>query len=360
MKITRMRTAVVDIPFESPVGVGYAQLRSSGLVLIFLETDEGLVGEGLIFSLNAQFLDVLHALARGLEPFVLGLDPNSDGAFGLRATAALRFFGMQGFSVMACAGIEEALLDLRGKAAGLNVSRLLGACRDEILAYHSGDLWVNLSIDELQASAQRHLERGFRAMKMRLTGRLAIDAPRVRAVRDVVGPDVLLMADANQKMNVPEAIRLGCALEEFNLTWLEEPVSAQDHAGEARVARAVRIPIASGESVYTSLGAKALLDHGSVDVLMPDLQRMGGPREFAKAAALAEAAQVRVSGHLFSEMTLGLMCSISNADMLEFMPWVSPIYREQIELDSNGRAIASERPGWGFSFDPDQIKRFAI
>jgi L-alanine-DL-glutamate epimerase-like enolase superfamily enzyme len=335
-------------------------LRSSGLVLVFLDTDQGLTGEGLVFSLNAQHLVVLHGLVRDLEPLVVGLDLELSGSFSMKSAASLRSFGLEGFSAIACAGVEEALFDLRGKATSSNVARLLGACRTEIPAYHSGDLWVSLSIDELQASAQRHLDSGFRAMKVRLNGRADIDLPRPRAIRDVIGSDVMLMADANQKMNVPEAIRLGRMLEEFNLAWLEEPVSALDHEGEAAVAAALDIPIASGESVYTSRGAMELLRCRSVDVFMPDLQRMGGPREFLRAAALADAFNVPVSGHLFPEMTVSLAAAIPNVNILEYMPWVSPIYRESLEFDSKGHAVVPDRPGWGFSFDPAKIKHYAL
>src|SRR5262249_50257543 len=127
---------------------------------------------------------VLHGLVRDLETLVIGIDAGFDGIFTTKAAASLRSFGTQGFAAIACAGIEEALLDLRAKAAGMNVARLLGAHRTSLPAYHSGDLWVSQSIDGLQRAAQSHIDRGFRALKMRLTGVAAEDIPRVRAVRD--------------------------------------------------------------------------------------------------------------------------------------------------------------------------------
>jgi L-alanine-DL-glutamate epimerase-like enolase superfamily enzyme len=179
-------------------------------------------------------------------------------------------------------------------------------------------------------------------------------------LREAVGPEIGLMADANQRMTVPDAIRLGRALEEFQLAWLEEPIAAHDHAGEARIAAALDTPIASGESVYTSRAVHHMLQLGAVDVMMPDLQRMGGPAEFLKAAALAEAYDIPVSGHLFPEMSLGLLAAIPNAAILEYMPWVSAVYRETVELNSDGAAIVPlDRPGWGYAFDEDAVKRFA-
>jgi L-alanine-DL-glutamate epimerase-like enolase superfamily enzyme len=360
MKITRLRTQLVQMPFDPPIGLGMAVLRTSGLVLVFLESDQGVVGEGLVFSFNGQRLAVLDEMVRSFEPLLIGLDPHMSGSFSTRAWADLRNYGSAGISVMGLAGVECALLDLRAKLLDINVSRMLGACRTTLPVYHSSELWVSQSIDQLQRAATEHVKQGYRAMKMRLIGDIKKDVERVRSVREAIGPDIGLLADANQKLSVPQAIRLGRMLEEFNLTWFEEPVAAHDHEGEAQVAAALDTPIASAESVYTSRGIFEVLQHRSCDVLMPDLLRMGGPTEFLKAAHLAEAFSMPVSNHTYPEMSLALMATIPNGMILEYMPWVSPIYLQQIELDKQGQAIVPDRPGWGFGFDPAAIKRFAV
>jgi L-alanine-DL-glutamate epimerase-like enolase superfamily enzyme len=337
-----------------------ATLHTSGLVLVFVESDQGAVGEGLVFTFNGQRLAVLDEMVRTFEPLLIGLDPHMSGSFTARAWADLRNYGAAGISVMGLAAVECAILDLRAKLLDLNVSRLLGASRSALPVYHSSELWVTLSIDQLQRAAEAHVQHGFRAMKMRLIGDIKKDVERVRAVRDAIGPNIGLLADANQKLGVAQAIQLGRKLEEFNLTWLEEPVAAHDHEGEAQVAAALDTPIASAESVYTSRGIMEVLQHRSCDILMPDLTRMGGPTEWLKAAHLAEAFSKPVSNHTYPEMSLALMASISNGLIVEYMPWVSPIYREQIELDKSGQAIVPNRPGWGFSFDPAIIEKFAL
>jgi L-alanine-DL-glutamate epimerase-like enolase superfamily enzyme len=182
---------------------------------------------------------------------------------------------------------------------------------------------------------------------------------RVAAVREAVGPDIALMVDANQQMSVKQAIRIGRMMEGLNLTWFEEPVICHDHAGEAAIRAALDTPIASGETVYTHRGVLAMLQAGAADVVMPDLQRMGGATEFLKAGHLCEAFHVPCSSHLFPEMSLPLLASLPGGYYLEYMPWFEKIYRERIELDSNGHAMVPERAGWGFSFDPEAIRRFA-
>lgn len=360
MKIIRMRTAQAVIPFDPPIGIGRAELRSNGCVLVWLESDQGPVGEGLVCSLNADRLGLLEQMVRSLEPLVVGLDPGMSGSFTARAGATARSLGGAGIPVLAQAAIENALCDLRAKILGVNVSHMLGAHRASVPAYHSGELWITKSIGELQEAAAAHLRAGFRAMKMRLKGDIKEDIERVRAMREAIGPAIALMADLNQKMTVSDAIRLGRELEEFGLAWLEEPIASHDHEGEAAIAAALDTPIASGESVYTSRAAFEMLRLRSVDVLMPDLQRMGGPPEFLKAASLAEAFNVTVSGHLFPEMSLALMAAIPNAATLEYMPWASPIYAEKVQLDAQGHAVVPARPGWGFSFDADAVKRFSV
>ena len=168
MKITKLRTGVVHFPFDPPIDGGALQLRSADCVLVFLETDAGLVGEGLVFALNNQRLPVINEMVRSLEPLVLGLDPELGGSFSARAFRDIGFLGRSGVAVIGVAGVDNALWDLRGKAAELNVARLIGACTAAVPAYHSGGLWIGRSIDELQREAAGFVAQGWRAMKMRI------------------------------------------------------------------------------------------------------------------------------------------------------------------------------------------------
>src|SRR5262249_47349115 len=153
MKITKLRTSVVHFPFEPPIDGGALQLRSADCVLVFLETDAGLVGEGLVFALNNQRLTVIDEMVRSLEPLVIGLDPEPGGSFSARAFRYRGFLGRRGAAVSGVAGVDDALWDLRGKAAGLNVARLIGACPPGVPAYHRGGLWMGGTIDEPQREA---------------------------------------------------------------------------------------------------------------------------------------------------------------------------------------------------------------
>jgi L-alanine-DL-glutamate epimerase-like enolase superfamily enzyme len=259
------------------------------------------------------------------------------------------------------AGIDMALWDLRGKAAELNVSRLIGAVRQEAPVYASGGLWLSSSIDELQREAADFVAAGFRAMKTRVApGKPEAMVARVRAVREAIGPDIGLMVDANQQLSVPEAIHLGRMLEPLNLTWFEEPVICHNHEGEAAIAAALDTPIASGETVHTHRGILRMLQAHAADILMPDVQRMGGPTEFLKAGALCEAFNIPISSHLFPEVSLPLLAALPNALYLEHMPWFEPLYGQKLMLDAAGQAVVPIAPGWGSSFDPAAIARHRV
>jgi L-alanine-DL-glutamate epimerase-like enolase superfamily enzyme len=360
VKITALRTEIVRLPLPRPILSATFEIRSTDAVLVFVDTDQGVTGEGLCFAINGNRLAILRDMVRSFEPLLVGLDPTMAASFYKRAWSDIAFFGHAGMTVAGLAGVDCALWDLRGRAAGLNVSRLIGAAATTVPVYASGGLWLDRSIDELQREAADFLARGFRAMKVRVGARpVAWNIERVRAVREAIGPDIKLMADANQSLSVPEAIRLGRALEEYDLTWFEEPIPHWDHAGEAEIAAALDTPLASGETEYISRGMFKMLQMKSADVLMPDLQRMGGPTEFIRAGHLCAAFDIKLSSHLFSEMSLPLLASAPNAYILEHMPWFEPIYAERIELDSEGHAIVPERAGWGFSFDLDGVRRRA-
>lgn len=363
MKITKLRTELVSLPFEPPVAGGNGiTLSTCDCVLTFLETDgAGPVGEGLVFTINGWRLPVLHEMVKSFEELVVGREVELGGGLFDDAWRAIGFYGHSGAAVMGIAAIDNAMWDLRAKAAGMNVARLIGSSKKTVPTYHSGKMWVSDSLDQIQENAAAIKAQGYRAMKMRI-GRYGIetDAARVRAVRAVIGPDIALMVDINQQLDVAGAIRYGRALEEFNLGWIEEPIAYHNHRGEAQIAAAVDTPIASGETEYGPKGMLEMLRLGSADILQPDLQRMGGPTGFLRAAAIADAHNVPVTSHLFAEMNLALVAAVPNAIYLEHIGWFSAAYAEQIEIDKDGNAIVPDRPGWGFSFDPKAIEKYRI
>ena len=186
-----------------------------------------------------------------------------------------------------------------------------------------------------------------------------MDLPRAKAVRAAIGGEIGLMIDANQVLDVDSAIKLGDALAPLDIAWFEEPVPAHALEDSAKVAKALRMPVASGENEYTRYGFRRMIETGAASILMPDLQRVGGVTEFARVGALAASFDLPVSSHLFPEMSLQLLAHVPTAHSLEHVEWFAPLYDEKIEL-VDGTARIPDAPGWGISLNRDAIQRYAI
>ena len=360
MKITRCRTTAVEVPLAKPIATAIHRMQSVGCILLELETDTGLTGESYVFTLNAVRLKALDEMLRSFLDRVEGRDPHQVTGIGQAVWDEINPIGHKGFPIAALCAIDTACWDLIGKAAEQPLHHLFGACRDRVPTYASGGLWLSQSIDELVDEAAGFVEQGFRAMKIRLgKPTLAEDVERVRAVRDTIGPGFELLADANQGLDVKRAIRLGRELEAFDLGWFEEPVIYHDLAGCAEVRQALSLRVAAGETEYTRYGMREILDARAVDVLMPDLQRIGGLSEMRRVAALASSRDIPVSTHLFTEHSLAFAGSEPNCISVEHMPWFAPLFNESMQIE-NGDILIPERPGTGFSFDRDAIERFRL
>ena len=357
MRVTQVETRALKLPLAAPIGSALGAIEGFGVILVTVRTDGGVTGENLVFTLNDRRTKVLRQMVDDLADQIVGFDAGHIAAFWARAWKDINFIGHQGVAVMAISALDGALWDALGKAAGLPLYRLLGGAGSSVPLYHSGGLWLSRSTDELVEEAGRFMAQGFKAMKMRLgNADPRVDAARVRAVREAIGPNIKLMADANQGQTEAKAIRLGRLLEEFDLTWFEEPLPAWDLDGLARVAAALDTPVASGETEYTRYGFRRMLELRSADILMPDLQRVGGVSEFMRVGHMAQAYDVAVSSHLFPETSIQVLGALSNAVFLEYMPWFSDLYNERLEI-ADGMALVPERPGWGFTFNTDFIDK---
>jgi L-alanine-DL-glutamate epimerase-like enolase superfamily enzyme len=188
---------------------------------------------------------------------------------------------------------------------------------------------------------------------------VAEDIERVAAVREAIGPSIKLMADANQGFSVNHAIRVGRGLEPYGLTWFEEPVQAYDLDGSARVTAEIDTPIASGETEYGRYGFQQMIEKGAADVLMPDLERVGGISEYVKVAHMAEAFDIPVSPHLYTEYGLQLCGAIANTPFAEHMPWFGALFNERLEM-ADGALLVPDRPGLGFTFDAEAVERLRL
>jgi L-alanine-DL-glutamate epimerase-like enolase superfamily enzyme len=380
MKITRIRAIPMSdpVPPERQHRTDLGTKVKSDATLILVETDKGLTGMGAALGSPPVIAAIIeHELA--LE--VVGEDPLfSERIFekmynGSRSQPALERGVPQpevnrrnGVIMEAIAGVDIAVWDAKAQALGIPVYQALGATRNIVRAYASGG-WA--PGDEAESELGGYAAKGFTAVKMRVVGRDGFSVEkcvrRVEAARRGIGPNVELMVDAHGSLEVPVAIKLAHALEPYDIAWFEEPVSPENHAGQAEVRRATAIPIASGEREFTRYGFQDLLERDALDVAQPDVARAGGFTEIRRIAALASARDVRLAPHAWGSgilfaASIHVAMAAPNCHILEvsqgYMPMMNELFAEAFDIRPDGTVHAPDKPGLGFTLRKDALERF--
>jgi len=354
--IRALRARAVNVPIKRPLATATGAVTHAPLVLIDLETDQGITGVGYIFTPAGYAIKPLAAVIEALGEFVKG-DPVAPFAIEQKLRKRMTLVGVQGMAMLALSGIDTACWDAAAKAVGLPLARFLGGVPRPLPAYNSNGLGIMAS-DRLAAEALALLEGGFKAIKVRLGyPTLAEDVAAVRAVRRAVGDSITLMSDYNQALLPSEAESRARVLDGEELAWIEEPVRFDDYAGCARVAAAAATPIQIGESCWGPHDMQKALDARACDYFMPDLAKIGGVSGWLRAAALAEPVGLPISTHLFPEVSAHLLCVTPTAHWLEYMEWADGILADPLEI-RDGNAIVPERPGNGMRWNEDAVARF--
>jgi len=273
-----------------------------------------------------------------------------------------KLIGRRGLTTRAISTIDIALWDLKAKAAGMPLFRLLGGYAERVPTYIAGGYYEEgKGLAELAREMVENVELGARAVKMKVGAvSNAEDASRVRAVREAVGPDVKVMVDANCAYRAYQAIQLAKRIEEYDVFWFEEPVGPDDYEGHARVASQTSIPIATGENEYTRYGFRDLIAHGAAAILNADAQVLGGVTEFMKVAALAQAHDLDIAPHGDQNVHVHLVAAIANGLIVEYYrdsvdPMWRQMYRDTLLLNDDGTLSPPDRPGLGVELNDDAL-----
>jgi mandelate racemase len=358
LTIRAVRNVGVEVPMTYALGTSAAKITTAALVLLDLETNEGVTGRSYLFC-----------FARDLVPVVLRMVETAGAAVAgdkvvpldLWNKLARRFklIGVTGIVRMALAAIDVAAWDAVAIAAGEPLARMLGATPRPIPAYNSCGLGL-MAPQEVADEAEKLLAGGFRAIKLRLGyPTLAADIAALHAVRKRVPADIAVMVDYNQALTVAQALERGRALDREGIYWLEEPIRHDDYAGNARLVRELTSPVQIGENFNLITAMEAALDAGATDYVMPDLDRIGGVTGFMQAAALAAARGIEMSSHLFPEVSAHLLAATPTAHCLEYMDWANPILAEPLKI-VDGFARTLDRPGNGLVWNPDAVAHYRI
>jgi L-alanine-DL-glutamate epimerase-like enolase superfamily enzyme len=362
--IAWVRLALVYVPLRVPasdakVFTGRQRpLDRVAVLLAELATADGHEGLGFSYSKRAGG-PALFAHAREIAHELLGEDPSDTGRLWEKLQWAGASVGRGGLAIQAIAAFDVALWDLKAKRAGLPLAKLLGAHRDSVRCYNTSGGFLHESIDQVKDNAKRTLEAGIGGIKIKVgQPDWREDLRRVAAVREHIGDGVPLMVDANQQWDRPTAMRMGQALEEFDLVWIEEPLDAYDAEGHADLARALTTAVASGE-MLTSVGEHyELIRHRAVDILQPDAPRIGGITQFLKLATLADHANLGLAPHYAMEIHVHLAAAYPAEPWVEHFDWLYPLFNERLET-RDGRMHLSGRPGLGITLS-EQAREWTV
>ncbi len=261
---------------------------------------------------------------------------------------------------MPLGAIDTAIWVLRAKALGQSLAHLLGGYRERVPAYASYLLWRDWSLDRLQKDASVLKAQGFKLIKLKMGNQpLKVELERLKAVREVVGEEVGILIDGNWAWSATDALKIGRELEKAGVYWLEDPLASEDPDQLAELARALDIPVASGETFCTKNEFRRLIEKRSADFFIVDLQRVGGITEWMKVAAMLEAWNYPVCNHLFPDVSVHLIAAVPNGHIIEYMPWWDKIYLEPHKV-VDGYMEVPRSPGLGLELDPEALKKFAI
>ncbi|HET6499797.1 MAG TPA: mandelate racemase/muconate lactonizing enzyme family protein, partial [Amycolatopsis sp.] len=319
-------------------------------------TDDGLTGTGYSYTIGTGGRAVLAMLREHLIPQLIGLDAREVEAAWMRLFASTRATTVGAITSLALAAVDTALWDLRCLRAGEPLWRLAGGHRQRVPLYDTEGGWLHIEVDELVENALASKAAGWPGVKVKVgKPSLREDVRRLAALRDALGPDIEIMVDANQSMTLAEARRRAHAFEPFELSWLEEPLPADDLTGHARLAAGTSIPVAVGESLYSVAQFREYLAAGAAGIVQVDVARIGGITPWLKVAHLAESFNVAVCPHFLMELHVSLAAAVSNGRFVEHIPQLRAVTtREMTVLD--GHAVAPDQPGLGIAWDRDAIE----
>jgi len=362
MKIKSIRSQVVRVPLDEPLAGGPPYFRTHNqFVILRVETEDGIEGIGATFFGGALSATLKHAVDQ-LGELVIGENPLRIEAIVQKLRSAAASAGPGGILTLAISGVDMALWDIKGKLLGQSLGTMLGGLRDRVPTYASGALVRAYPLDHLVRAAQLLVNRGFKQMKTQLAlpgdTTPAKEVERARLIREAAGPDIDLMCDINQRWSVHQAIEIGKRVEDVHFFWLEDVTVHDDYTGLARVADALITPLAGGECLYGITPFRHMIEAHSVDIIMIDLNRVGGIANWMKVAAMAEAFNLPVVSHLFPEIHVHLVSAIPNGLTVEYMPWSFRLF-EEVPVPVKGELLVPTKPGLGLEFSRD-IDRYVV
>jgi L-alanine-DL-glutamate epimerase-like enolase superfamily enzyme len=348
--IGRVEILMVDLKPKVKRTDAIQAFTSQETPIVRVTDADGAVGIGYSYTIGTGGHAVIALLERTLAPALIGRDAAMveqiwrDLLFRTHATS------VGAITSLALCAIDTALWDLRCRKAGLPLHVMAGGAQSRVRLYTTEGGWLHIETLALIEDALRARQSGFGGCKVKVGRPIHEDVARLTAVRDAVGPGFEVFTDANQAFQVDDAIRRARRYEAADIGWFEEPMTADDLGGHARLARSTSIPIAIGESLYSHLHFREYLAAGACSIVQVDVARIGGITPWLKVAHLAETFNVAVCPHYLMELHVALCCAVPNARWVEYIPQLDELTVQGMRIEA-GHAIPSDVPGLGIDWD---------
>jgi L-alanine-DL-glutamate epimerase-like enolase superfamily enzyme len=357
MRIARIDCQLLKVPLSrpraSPDESAVGRHNHVSVLLVRLAVDAGLTGLGFAYTLQGSGRALLAVAVDDISPLFQGEDARDHERLGVKVYWALQTIGRRGLVQQAYSAFDVALWDLKGKAANMPLHKLLGGARESAAVYGSDTAWLWMSPEQIIDASRPYLDQGMMGIKVKVGADPEADADRLTALREAFGDGAWLAVDANERYDCATALTMGRFFqEEVGVDWFEEPITCEDVEGHIRLAAKLDTPIAAGEMLFGRDEFAAYLDRGALDVVQPDVTRVGGITGWLKIAALAEQHGRPLSPHLLPEIGVHLACGLPQVTSVEYMPWLYPLFTAPPRIDK-GRIVPPPGPGLGLEVDPD-------
>jgi len=373
MKITNVQARVLRYNYAPETGIRAANqtLKYREIILVEVGSDSGHIGLGEAITIGGPPSSTLTVIREEMAPRLIGHNPFDRERIWHELYYGSFQHARKGLAVIALSALDVAVWDLCARILNLPLFKLIGGYRDKVPAYASAGFYDDgKGLQELSKEMEGYIRLGFKAVKMKV-GDLTLheDIERVRAVRQAVGPEVLIMVDANRAYDHWQAVRMGRELEKLDVRFFEEPLPADDLDGYRKLGSQLDVPLAAGENEYTLFGFRDLIDTGGISIAQPDLSWSGGVTACLKIAAMCEARHIQIAPHSFTSIinlaaTLHFLGSIPNGAWLEFDQnpngLRTDLCKYPLELDEEGCIRIPNEPGIGVTLDSEVVEKYQL
>lgn len=359
LTVRNITARAIVLKLKRPVVARIATLTEWPIILIDLHTEQGITGRSY---LEPYVVKSMRYLVPALHDFGDMLKGRRIAPLELfdAVRKSLHFVGYEGLSMIAASGLDMAAWDALAKAANQPLCVLLGGTVGPVKSYNSNGLWLKSPEAVATEAIELRDEGGFTGLKLRL-GRehVADDLATLDAVRGAVGDGIHLMVDFNQGLTLAEALQRCHMIDDRGLAWIEEPIVYDNLDGYTRLAAELKTPLQIGENFYGPREMHKALQRGACDLVMPDFMRIGGVTGWMRAAAIAGAAGIPMSTHLYPEVAAHVMRVTETAHWLEWQDWADPILQQPYTM-KDGHLHIPDVPGIGIEWNEDAVEAHRI